>query len=160
MIAVLKGEKWLLIKCWTIEKAEHWRADAFKLWCWRRLLRVPWTARTSNLSIVKGKSPKYSLEGLMLKLKLWYLGHSLKDSNTGKDWRQEEKGMTRGWDGWMTSPTQLIWVWASFGIGWSLVCCSPWGCNELDMTEWLNNKNNKCGRGLVPTDSTDKGHNP
>ena len=60
---------------WTIKKAEHWRMDAFELWCWRRLLRVPWTARRSNLSILKEISPEYSLEGLMLKLKLQYLGH-------------------------------------------------------------------------------------
>ena len=60
---------------WTIKKAEHWRTDAFELWCWRRLLRVPWTARRSNQSILKEISPEYSLEGLMLKLKLQYFGH-------------------------------------------------------------------------------------
>ena len=62
-------------KSWTIKKAEHWRIDAFELWCWRRLLRVPWKARRSNQSILKEISPKYSLEGLMLKLKLQYFGH-------------------------------------------------------------------------------------
>ena len=92
---------------WTIKKAEHWRTDAFKLWCWRRLLKVPWTARRSNQSILKEVSPEYSLEGLMLKLKLQYFGQlmwrndSLKDPDAGKDWRQEEKGMTKddmvGW---------------------------------------------------------------
>ena len=60
---------------WTIKKAEYQRTDAFELWCWRRLLRVPWTARRSNQSILKEISPEYSLEGLMLKLKLWYFGH-------------------------------------------------------------------------------------
>ena len=60
---------------WTIKKAEHERIDAFELWCWRRLLRVPWTARRSNQSILKEISPEYSLEGLMLKLKLQYFGH-------------------------------------------------------------------------------------
>ena len=60
---------------WTIKKVEHWRTDAFELWCWRRLLRVPWTSRRSNQSILKEISPEYSLEGLMLKLKLWYFGH-------------------------------------------------------------------------------------
>ena len=60
---------------WTIKKAEHWRIDAFELWCWRRLLSIPWTARWSNQSILKEISPEYSLEGLMLKLKLQYLGH-------------------------------------------------------------------------------------
>ena len=62
---------------WTIKKAEHWRIDAFELWCWRRLLRVPWTARRSNQSILKEMSPGYSLEGLMLKLKLQYFGHQM-----------------------------------------------------------------------------------
>ena len=62
-------------ECWTIKKAECWRIDAFELWCWRRPLRVPWTARRSNQSILKEISPEYSLEGLMLKLKLWYFGH-------------------------------------------------------------------------------------
>ena len=69
----------LVVMCgcesWTIKKAEHWRNDAFELWCWRRLLRVPWTARRLNQSILKEISPKYSLEGLRLKLKLWYFGH-------------------------------------------------------------------------------------
>ena len=85
---------------WTIKKAEHQRIDAFGLWCWRRLLRVPWTARRSNQFILKEISPEHSLEGLMLKLKLQYFGHlmqrpdSLEKTDTGKDWRQEEKGMT------------------------------------------------------------------
>ena len=65
---------------WTIKKAEHRRIDAFELWCWRRLLRVPWTARRSNQSILKEISPEYSLEGLMLKLKLQYFGHVTRDS--------------------------------------------------------------------------------
>ena len=91
----------------TIKKAECWRIDTFELWCWRRLLRVPWTARRSNQSILKKISPEYSLEGLMLKLKLQYFGHlmwrtdSFEESDVGKDWRQEEKGMTEdemiGW---------------------------------------------------------------
>ena len=86
-------------ECWTIKKAEHWRIDAFELWCWRRLLRVPWTARISNQSILKEISPDYSLEGLMLKLQ--YFGHMMrrerligKDSDAGKGWRQEEKRVT------------------------------------------------------------------
>ena len=88
---------------WTIKKAEHQRIDAFELCCWRRLLRVPWTARRSNQSILKEISPECSLEGLMLKLKLQYFGHWLlgKDPDAGKDWRQEEKGTTEdemvGW---------------------------------------------------------------
>ena len=90
---------------WTIKKAEGWRIDIFKLRCWRRLLRVPWTARRSNQSILKEVSPEYSLEGLMLMLKLQYFGHLNwligKDPDAGKDWRWEEKGTTEdemvGW---------------------------------------------------------------
>ena len=93
-------------KSWTLKKAECWRI-AFELWCWRRLLRVPWTARRSNQSILKEISPEYSLEGLMLKRKLQYFGHlmrrtdSLEKTDAGKDWRWEEKGTTEdkmvGW---------------------------------------------------------------
>ena len=81
---------------WTIKKTEHWRIDAFELWCWRSLLRVPWTARGSNQSILKEISPEYSLEGLMPKLKLQFFGHlmwrtdSLEKTDAGKGWRQEE----------------------------------------------------------------------
>ena len=80
---------------WTIKKAEH-RINAFELWSWRRLLRVPWTARTSNQSILREISPGCSLEGLMLKLKLQYFVHLMgrKDPDAGKDWGQEEEGMT------------------------------------------------------------------
>ena len=84
---------------WTINKAECWRIDAFELWCWRRLLRVPWTARRSNESILKEISPEYSLEGLMLKLKLQFFDN-LKNQligkypDAGKYWRQEEEGTT------------------------------------------------------------------
>ena len=67
---------------WTIKKAEHQRIDAFKLWCWRRLLRVPWTARRSNQSILKEINPEYSLEGLVLKLKLQYFGHLMQRANS------------------------------------------------------------------------------
>ena len=67
---------------WTLKKAEHWRLDALELWCWRRLLRVPWTARRSNQSILKEISPEYSLEGLMLKLKLQYLGHLMQRTDS------------------------------------------------------------------------------
>ena len=84
---------------WTIKKAECQRIDAFELWCWRRLLRVPWTARRSSQSILKEISPGCSLEGLMLKLKLQYFGHLMRradsfENDAGKDWEQEEKGMT------------------------------------------------------------------
>ena len=101
---------------WTIKKAEHQRIDAFELWCWRRFLRVPWTARISNQSILKEISAEYSLDWLMLKLKLQYFGHQMwrTDSLGEKSLRQEEKGMTED-DGWMTSLTQWTWVWASSG---------------------------------------------
>ena len=92
---------------WTVKKAEHQRIDAFELWCWRRLFRVPWTARRYNQPILKEISPGCSLEGLMLKLKLQYFGHLMrkvligKDSDAGRDWGQEEKGTTEdemaGW---------------------------------------------------------------
>ena len=84
---------------WTTKKAECWWMDAFELWCWRRLRKVPWTARRSNQSILKEMSPEYSLEGLMLKIQ--YFGHLMaknwftgKDPDAGKNWRREEKGMT------------------------------------------------------------------
>ena len=70
------------VESWTIKKAEHHRTDAFELWCWRRLLRVPWTARRSNQSILKGISPKYSLEGLILKLKLQSFGHLMQRTDS------------------------------------------------------------------------------
>ena len=92
---------------WTAKKAEHKRMDAFELWCWRRLLRVPWTARRSNQSILKEISPGCSLERMMLKLKLQYFGHlmqrvdSLEKTDAERDWGQEEKGTTEdemaGW---------------------------------------------------------------
>ena len=92
---------------WTVKKAEHQRTDAFELWCWGRLLRVPWTTRRSNQSILKETSPGCSLQGLMLKLKLQYFGHlmrrvdSLEKTDVGRDWGQEEKGTTEdemaGW---------------------------------------------------------------
>ena len=108
---------------WTVKKAECWRIDALELWCWRRLLRVPWTARRSDQSILKEISPGCSLEGMMLKLKLQYFGHlmwrvdSLEKTDAGRDWGQEEKGTT-GWDGWMASPTRWMWIWVNSGSWW------------------------------------------
>ena len=104
---------------WTIKKAERQRIDAFELWCWRRLLRVPWTARRSNQSILKEISSKYSLEELMLKLKLQYCGHLMRRADSsektlllGKTEGRKRRG-DRGWDGWMASPTQWTWVWVN-----------------------------------------------
>ena len=109
---------------WTVKKAEGWRIDAFELWCWRRLLRVPWTARRSNQSILKEISPEYSLEELVLKLKLQYFDHLMWRANSfektlmlGKIEGGGERD-NRGWDGWMASPTQWTWVWVDSGSWW------------------------------------------
>ena len=103
---------------WTVKKAKHRRIDAFELWCWRRLLSVPWTARRSNQSILKEISPGCSLERMMLKLKLQYFGHLMqswligKDSDSGRDWGQEEKGTTKdemaGWHQLLNGITDLM----------------------------------------------------
>ena len=131
---------------WTKEKAEHQRIDAFELWCWRRLLRVPWTPRRSNQSIPKEINPEYSSEGLMLKPKLQYFGNLMwrasgKDPCARKDWRQEEKGTTGdemvGWHHWLNGH-EFGW---SPGVGdgqGDLACCGSWGRRESDTTEWLN----------------------
>ena len=140
---------------WTIKKAERWRTDAFELWCWRRLLSVPWTARRSNQSIPKEISPGYSLEGLMLKLKLQYFGHLIqqnwliwKDPNAGKDWRQEEKGTTKEqMVGWHHQLNEHEFEWAP-GVGdgqGGLACCSSWGHKESDTTELSNRIENQPG---------------
>ena len=106
---------------WTIKKAECQRIDVFELWCWRRLLRVPWTARRSNQPILKEISPEYSLKGLMLKLKLQYFGPRWEEPTHWKrPWCWERlktggKGGNRGWNGWMASPTQWTWFWANSG---------------------------------------------
>ena len=104
---------------WTINKA-----DAFELWCWKRLLRVPWTTRRSNQSILKEIGPEYSLEGLMLKLKLQYLATLCEElTHLKRPWCWERlkaggEGDDRGWDGWMASPMQWTWVWVNSGSWW------------------------------------------
>ena len=93
---------------WTIKKAECRRIDAFELWCWRRLLRVPWTARRSNQSIIKEISPEYSSEGLMLKLKCQYFGHLMQRNDSPWCWERLKaggEGDESGWNGWMASLT-------------------------------------------------------
>ena len=134
---------------WTTKKAEHQRIDAFKLWCWRRLLRAPWTARRWHQSMLKEINPEYSLEGLMLKLELQYFGHRMWRANSlentlmlkkieGRRRRRQQKlrrldGITDSMD--MT----LSKFWET--VKGSLPCCSPWSYKESDMAEWLNNNN-------------------
>ena len=130
---------------WTVKKAERRRIDAFELWCWRRLLRVPWTARRSNQSILKEISPEYSLEGLMLKLKLQYFVHLM--------WRTDSfektmilgkievgEGDNRGWEGWMASLTQWTRVWVNSG-SWRLQDRETWRAAVHGVTKnqtWLS----------------------
>ena len=131
---------------WTIKKAERWRIDAFELWCWRRLSKVPWTARTSSQSILKELSPGCSLEGLMLKLKLQYFGLLMWRADSFEKTlmlgeieggRRRGKLRMRGLDVITDS------MYMSLGRLWELVmdstlgCCSPWGHRESDMTEQL-----------------------
>ena len=132
---------------WELDYKEGWAPKNwyFWLWCWRRLLRVPCTARRSNRSILKEISPEYSLEGLMLKLKLQYFGQLIWRTNSlekiRKDWRQEEKGMTEdetaGWYHRLEGHEFEQAPGVGDGQG-SLACCSPRGCKESDTTEWLN----------------------
>ena len=134
---------------WTIKEVEHQRIDAFELWCWRRLLRVPQTARRSNQN-PKGNQPwifigrtDVETEAPILwppDVKNWLIG---KDPDVGKDWRQEDKGMREdeivGWHHWFNRNEFEQTPGDSEGQG-SLVCCSPWGHKESDTTEWLNNE--------------------
>ena len=133
---------------WIVKKAECWRIDAFELWYWRRLLRVPWTVRRTNQSILKEISPGRSLEGLMLKLKLQYFGHLMRRVGSlektlmlGGIGGQEEKGTTEdemaGWHHWLNGH-EFGWT---LGVGdgqGGLACCDSWGRKELDTTKWLN----------------------
>ena len=133
---------------WELDYKESWAAnDVFELWCWRRLLRVPWTARGSNQSVLKEISPEHSLEGLMLKLnapilwppdvKIWLIG---KNPDAGKDWRREEKTTEDEMVGWHHRFNGHEFEQAP-GTGdgqGSLECCSPWDHKKLDTTEWVN----------------------
>ena len=128
----------------TIKKAECQKNDAFELWCWRRLLRVPWTARRSNHSILKEISPECLLQGLRLKLKLQYVGHLMQRTDSlfaGEDWGQEEKGTTEdemvGWH-YQHDGREFEQALGVSDVQGSLVCCSPWGHKQSDTTERLN----------------------
>ena len=128
---------------WTVKKAERRTIDAFELWCWRRLLRVPWTARRSNQSILKEISPGCSLGGMMLKLKLQYFGHLMRrvDPDAWRDWGQKEKGTTEdemaGWHHWLNG-REFEWTLGDGDGQGGLRCCNSWDCKESDMTERLN----------------------
>ena len=125
---------------WTIKKAERWRIDAFKLWCWRSLSGVPWTARISYQSILKEISPEYSLEGLGLKLQ--YFGHLMQRANSlektlmlGKIKDKRRRGWQRmRWLDGITNRHEFEQAPGDAEGQRSLVCCSPWGCKESDMT--------------------------
>ena len=145
---------------WTIKKAEHRRIDAFELWSWRRLSRVPWTSRRFNQAILKEINPEYSLKGLTLKETLQYFGHLMWSGDSlektlmlGKT-EGRRRGDDRGWDSWMASSTQWTWEFEKTltdgeGQG-SLLWCSPWCHKELDTTEWLNNKDNSNDENIYP----------
>ena len=139
---------------WEVDHKEswapkNWRIDAFELWCWRRLLRVPWTARRSNQSTLKEISPKYSLERLTLKLKLQYFGHlmwrtdSLKKTLILERLKARGEGDNRGWDGWMASVTWWTWVW-SISRSWWLTGKSgmlqPMGSQRVGH-DWMTKRN-------------------
>ena len=131
----------------TVKKAERWKIDAFELWCWRRLLRVPWTARRSNQSILKEISPGCTLEGLILKLKLQSFGHLMRRSDLFEKKLMLGKIEGRRRRGWQDEMVGWHHRFNGHGFGWTLgvgdgqgglACCSSWGHKELDTTEWLN----------------------
>ena len=141
---------------WTRKKAEHWRIYAFELWCWRRLLRIPWTPRRSNQFILKEISPEYALEGLTLKLKLQYFGHLM--------WRTDSfertlmlgkigmlgEGDDREWDGWMTSPTWWTWEFVMDREAWRAAVhgiseSQPWLNEWIELNWWEENLKENIG---------------
>ena len=144
---------------WTIKKAESGRIDAFELWCWRRLLRVPWTAGRSNQSILKEISPEYFIERTdaeteapilwPLNVKNWLIG---KGPDAGKDWRQEEKGTTEDEMVWWHHQVNRPEFEQALGVGdgqGSLVCCSPWGHSRTWLSHWTELRTVNHLRGLI-----------
>ena len=132
---------------WIVKKAECRRINAFELWCWRRFLRVPWTARRSSQSILKENSPECSLEGLMLNLKLQYFGHLIRRADSfentlilGKIEGRGRRGLRDEMVGWHHQHNGHGFG-CTLGVGdgqGGLVCCGSWGCKESDTTEQLN----------------------
>ena len=154
---------------WNIKKAERWRIDAFELWCWRRLLRVPWTARRCNQSILKGTNPEYLLEGLILKLQ-YFATWCEEPTHWKRPWcwerlRARGEGDNRRWDGWMSSPTQWTWVWVDSGSWWwigkpgmlwfmgSQRVGHDWA-TELNWKEENNGRSNEPHSEVLTTDSS------
>ena len=146
---------------WTINKVEHQRMDAFELWCWRKLLRVPWTARRSNQSILKEISPEYLLEGLILKLNLQYFGHLMwRTDSFEKTLGKTEGRRRRGWQrmrGCMASPTRWAWVWASFRSWWRTG--KPGVLQSMGLKnvrhDWAIELNRLCSQPYTPAMSSD-----
>ena len=145
MILLTRPSKCLRCESWTKKEDEYWRTDAFVLGCWRRLLRVPWTARTSNQSILNEINPEHSLQGLMLKLKRQYFGHLMRTVDSlektlmlGKIEARRRKGWQRiemvGWHHWLNGHKFNQAPGDGAGQG-SLACCSPQGHKEWDTTE-------------------------
>ena len=148
---------------WELEYKENWGPKnwCFKLRCWRRLLRVPWTARRSNQSILKKISPEYSLEGLMLKLKLQYFGHLMRRADSFEKTLMLERlkagGEGRGWDDWMASLIQWTWVWVNSRSCWWTGrpgVLQSMGLQRVGQTEQLNNSELwictlPCPRGII-----------
>ena len=137
---------------WTIKKTEYWRSDAIRLWCWRRLLRIPWTARRSNQSILKEINPEYywkdwcwswSSNTLGTCTNSWLIG---KDSDPGKDWRQKKRVIEGEMVGWhyQFNGQELGQTLGDSEGQWGLACHSPWGCKESDTT-WRRNTHKYLG---------------
>ena len=157
-VPLVKAMVFPIVMCgcesWTIKKSESWRIDALELWCWRRLLRVPWTARRSTLINPKGNQPWIFIGRTdaeaeapiiwSLDVKSWFTG---KDPAAGKDWEQEEKRVTEDmmveWHHWLNGHEFEQAPGDGEGQG-NLVCCSPWSHKESDMTEGLNNNKLPC----------------